>query len=54
MAGRKRKPGVIRTASGRRSRAAEAYVEHLDAIAARMRIFGLSETDARDQKAATA
>lgn len=53
MAGRKRQNGVKRTASGRKSRAADAYQEHADAIATRMRLFGLSEQDARDQKAAT-
>jgi hypothetical protein len=50
---RKRQSGVKRTASGRRSRAAEAYQENADAIATRMRLFGLSEQDARDQKAST-
>jgi hypothetical protein len=51
--GRKRAVGVKRTASGRRSRAAAAYEENADPIQTRMRLFGLSEADARDQKAAT-
>ncbi|WEK05753.1 MAG: hypothetical protein P0Y65_05720 [Candidatus Devosia phytovorans] len=42
-----------RTKSGAISRAAGAYNENADAIALRMRVFGLSEKDARDQKAAT-
>jgi hypothetical protein len=50
--GRKRAVGVKRTASGRRSRAKDAYQEHVEAIEARRRLFGLSEQDARDQKAA--
>lgn len=52
-AGRKRKAGVKRTASGRPSRAADAYQENLEPILTRMRLFGLSEKDARDQKAST-
>ncbi len=50
---RKKKQGVKRTASGRISRAADAYQENLDPIQTRMRLFGLSEKDARDQKAST-
>lgn len=53
MAGRKRKNGVKRTASGRVSRAQDAYTENLDPILTRMRLFGLTEKDARDQKAST-
>jgi hypothetical protein len=51
--GPKRQQGVKRTASGRISRAVDAHYEHLEAIHTRMRLFGLSESDARDQKAAT-
>jgi len=51
--GRKKQTGVKRTASGRKSRAHDAYQEHVEAIATRMRVFGLTEQDARDQKAAT-
>jgi len=51
--GRKKSPGVKRTASGRKSRAASAYQENLEPILTRMRLFGLSEKDARDQKAST-
>lgn len=51
--GRPRKSGAKRTASGRLSRAAGADQENLDPIHTRMRVFGLSEQDARDQKAAT-
>jgi len=51
--GRKKTPGVKRTASGRKSRAADAYTENLEPILTRMRLFGLSEVDARDQKAST-
>lgn len=54
MAGRKKKPGVKRTASGKISRAADAYQEHLDPIATRMRLFDLTEEQAHNQKAATA
>jgi inhibitor of KinA sporulation pathway (predicted exonuclease) len=50
---RKRKTGIKRTASGRPSRAADAYTENLEPILTRMRLFGLSEVDARDQKAST-
>lgn len=42
-----------RTVSGRKSRAVSAYTENLEPILTRMRHFGLSEKDARDQKAAT-
>ena len=52
-AGRKKRAGVKRTASGRPSRAADAYQENLEPILTRMRLFGLTETDARDQKAST-
>lgn len=51
MAGRKRKPGVARTKSGQQSRAQEAYQEHVGPIMTRMRLYGLNEKDARDQKA---
>lgn len=51
--GRKRKSGIARTASGRPSRAASAYQENIEPILTRMRLFGLTEKDARDQKAAT-
>lgn len=51
-AGRKRKIGVKRTPSGRVSRAGAAPA-NMDAILLRMKMFGLSEKDARDQKAAT-
>ena len=51
--GRPRKPNVRRTKSGQISRAKDAYNENAEAIALRMRVFGLSEKDARDQKAAT-
>lgn len=51
--GRKKQPGVKRTASGRKSRAHDAYQENLEPILTRMRLFGLSEKDARDQKAST-
>lgn len=50
---RKRTPGAKRTASGRKSRAHDAYTENLEPILTRMRLFGLSEVDARDQKAST-
>lgn len=52
-AGRKRKEGAVRTTSGRISRAASAYQENIEPILTRMRQFGLSEKDARDQKAST-
>lgn len=51
--GRPRKTNVRRTKSGAISRAAGAYNENADAIALRMRVFGLTEKEARDQKAAT-
>ena len=51
MAGRKRKPKVARTPSGQISRAQETYQEHVGPIMTRMRLWGLSEKDARDQKA---
>ncbi len=51
--GRKKKPGVTRTASGRASRAKDAYQENVEPILIRMQKFGLSESDARDQKAGT-
>lgn len=51
--GRPRKSTVKRTRSGRISRAASAYQENVEPIETRMRMFGLSEKDARDQKAAT-
>lgn len=50
--GRKRKAG-LRTPSGRLSRATGAQSEHHEAIATRIRLFGLTEADARDQKAGT-
>ncbi len=50
---RPRKQGVKRTKSGRISRAASSYNENAEAIALRQRMFGLSEKDARDQKAAS-
>jgi hypothetical protein len=51
--GRPRKSNVRRTKSGAISRANSAYQENADAIALRMRVFGLTEKEARDQKAAT-
>jgi hypothetical protein len=51
--GRKKTAGVKRTPSGRRSRAASAYEENVEPILTRMRLYGLSEQDARDQKAGT-
>lgn len=50
---RKKQAGVKRTASGRKSRASDAYQENLEPILTRMRLFGLTEKDARDQKAST-
>lgn len=50
--GRPRKIGVKRTASGRASRAG-ALPANMEAILLRMKMFGLSEADARDQKAGT-
>lgn len=51
--GRPRKSNVRRTKSGAISRAAGAYNENAEAIALRMRVFGLTEKEARDQKAGT-
>lgn len=51
-AGRKRSINVKRTPSGRASRAG-AEPANLEPILLRMKMFGLSEQDARDQKAAT-
>jgi len=51
--GRKKQAGVKRTASGRKSRAIDAHQENIEPILTRMRLFGLSEKDARDQKAST-
>lgn len=51
--GRPRKIGVKRTKSGQISRAADAQTDNADPIKIRMRLFGLSEADARDQKAET-
>jgi hypothetical protein len=51
--GRPRKSNVRRTKSGAISRAKSAYQENAEAIALRMRVFGLTEKEARDQKAAT-
>lgn len=51
--GRPRKSNVRRTKSGAISRAASAYNENAEAIALRMRVFGLTEKEARDQKAST-
>jgi hypothetical protein len=51
-AGRKRAINVKRTPSGRASRAG-AEPANLEPILLRMKMFGLSEQDARDQKAAT-
>jgi len=51
--GRPRKLTAKRTKSGRISRAACGQNDNADGIATRMRVFGLSEKDARDQKAAT-
>jgi hypothetical protein len=50
--GRKRNINVKRTPSGRASRAG-AVPANMEAILLRMKMFGLSEKDARDQKAAT-
>lgn len=49
--GRPRKANVVRTSSGRASRAASAMVENIEPIATRMRLFGLTEMEARDQLA---
>lgn len=51
--GRKPKADVKRTASGAISRAGEAMVEHLPQVKVRMRLYDLSEAEARDQKAGT-
>lgn len=51
-AGRKRNINVKRTPSGRASRAGAAPA-NMEAILLRMKMYGLSEKDARDQKAAT-
>lgn len=51
--GRPRKSNVRRTKSGAISRAKDAYNENAEGFALRMRTFGLSEADARDQKAST-
>lgn len=50
--GRKRNVNVKRTPSGRAARAG-AVPANMEAILLRMKMFGLSEKDARDQKAAT-
>lgn len=50
--GRPRKINVKRTPSGRASRAG-AQPANMEAILLRMKMFGLSEKDARNQKAAT-
>lgn len=50
MAGRKRKPGVARTKSGRISHAQGAYQEDAVGIEARARLFGLSKDDAKDPR----
>jgi hypothetical protein len=51
--GRPRKANVRRTKSGAISRAKGSYHDNEDGIALRMRVFGLTEKEARDQKAAT-
>lgn len=51
--GRPRKTGVKRTKSGRASEAKSAYNEHAEGIALRMKVFGLTEPEARNQMAAT-
>jgi hypothetical protein len=51
--GRPRKTNVQRTKSGAISRAKGAYNEHAEGIALRMKVFGLSEPEARNQMAAT-
>lgn len=51
--GRPRKTNVRRTKSGAISRAAGAHHDNEDGIALRMRVFGLTEKEARDQKAGT-
>lgn len=51
--GRQKKHGVARTSKGRISRALSAMQEHAEPIAVRMRMYGLTEPQARDQKAST-
>lgn len=51
--GRPRKLNISRTRSGAISRAKGAQNENAEAIALRMRVFGLTEKEARDQKAAS-
>lgn len=51
--GRKRKPGIARTASGRISRAAEDPTVTDVAIEARQRVFGIPVEHAKDQLAGT-
>lgn len=50
---RKKQQGVKRTASGRKSRAAGADVQHLEPIETRMRLFKLNREQAHNQKAET-
>src|SRR5690606_32020862 len=45
------RPGKQRTPKGRISRAKAAMTEHVEPVATRMRLYGLVEEDARDQKA---
>lgn len=50
--GRRGKPNAMRTASGRLSRARAAVLEdNIEPVETRMRLFGLTKADARDQKA---
>ncbi|GHA15241.1 hypothetical protein GCM10007989_07500 [Devosia pacifica] len=51
--GRPRKANAKRTPSGQISRAASAYAENEDPIRIRMQHLGLTEKEARDQKAAS-
>lgn len=51
--GRKKQAGIPRTKSGQKSRAFEVFDAHIEPIQTRMRLFGLTEGDARDQKAST-
>lgn len=51
--GRPRKQNVQRTKSGHISRAKSAYVENVEPIMVRMRMYKLTEEQARDQKAET-
>lgn len=51
--GRKRKQGVKRTSGGRISRASDVQMENVEPIRLRMKRWGLSEKNARDQKAAS-